>query len=145
MVIDRYTKLVLTVIALCLVWLCAMTAGRPAQAQQLTAMNVPGGVQPVVIVGWGSMDMQGQVALQLVDRGGTPYDRRNDSGARRPRVAGHAALHADRPAADEDFADPRQSVAGADLSDSQDSRQLGGRSGPKWFRRRRGTSRAASN
>jgi len=72
-VIDRYTKLVLTVIALCLVWLCAMTAGRPAQAQQLTAMNVPGGVQPVVIVGWGSMDMQGKVALQLVDRGGTTY------------------------------------------------------------------------
>ena len=38
MKIDRYTKLMLTIIAACLVWLCAMTAGRPAQAQQLTAM-----------------------------------------------------------------------------------------------------------
>ena len=71
MTMDRYTKVVLTVIALCLVWLCAMTAGRPIQAQQLTQTPtpLPGGVQPVVLVGWGSMDMQGQVALHLIKDG----------------------------------------------------------------------------
>jgi hypothetical protein len=71
--IDRYTKLILTIIAACLVWLCAMSAGRPAQAQQLTAIPtpLPGGAQPVVIVGWGSMDMNGRVALQLTSRGET--------------------------------------------------------------------------
>jgi hypothetical protein len=69
---DRYTKLMLTIIAACLVWLCAMNAGRPAQAQQLTAMPAalqPGGAQPVVIVGWGTMDMTGRIALQLIGSG----------------------------------------------------------------------------
>jgi hypothetical protein len=73
MVVDRYTKAVLTVIAACLIWLCAMTTGRPAQAQQLTAVtSLPGGAQPVVIVGWGSMDMEGRVALQLATGGAGP-------------------------------------------------------------------------
>ena len=68
---DRYTKLMLTIIAGCLVWLCAMNVGRPAQAQQLTAMSaaLPGGAQPVVIVGWGTMDMTGRIALQLMGNG----------------------------------------------------------------------------
>ena len=68
---DRYTKLMLTIIAACLVWLCAMNVGRPAQAQQLTAMPaaLPGGAQPVVIVGWGTMDMTGRIALQLMGNG----------------------------------------------------------------------------
>jgi hypothetical protein len=75
--VDRYTKTMLTIIAGCLLWLCAMTTGRPAQAQQLTQMgNLPAGVQPVVVVGWGSMDLQGQVSLQLVTRNGT---RRTDA------------------------------------------------------------------
>ena len=71
MQIDRYTKLMLTIIAACLVWLCAMNVGRPAQAQQLTAMPaaLPGGAQPVVIVGWGTMDMTGRIALQLMGSG----------------------------------------------------------------------------
>jgi hypothetical protein len=72
--VDRYTKVVLTVIAACLVWLCAMTTGRPAQAEQLTQLSaLPGGVQPVVVVGWGTMDQEGKVALQFV----------NDNGIRR--------------------------------------------------------------
>jgi len=66
--VDRYTKIVLTVIAACLVWLCAMNTGRLVEARQLTAMpsTLPGGVQPVVVVGWGSMDMTGKIALNLM-------------------------------------------------------------------------------
>jgi hypothetical protein len=70
MAVDRYTKGVLTVIAASLLWLCAMTLGLPLSAQQFgqpTAQminRVP--AQPVVIVGWGTMDPQGQVALSLV-------------------------------------------------------------------------------
>lgn len=56
---DTYTKAVLTVIAACLVWLCAMHTGRPLEAQQRGA--APGGAQPVVIVGWGSIDGQGRL------------------------------------------------------------------------------------
>jgi len=65
--VDRYTKIVLTVIAACLIWLCAMNTGRPVRAQQLTTIpaTLPGGVQPVVVVGWGSMDMTGRIALNL--------------------------------------------------------------------------------
>ena len=48
---DRYTKLMLTIIAGCLVWLCAMNVGRPAQAQQLTAMSaaLPGGATDATV------------------------------------------------------------------------------------------------
>ena len=66
MQVDRYTKIVLTVIAGCLVWLCAMNTGRPVHAQQFTAATLPGGVQPVVVVGSGSMDMSGQIVLSLI-------------------------------------------------------------------------------
>jgi hypothetical protein len=52
MVIDRYTKVVLTVIAGCLLFQCLMMAGKVVQAQE--AMDswtlVPGRAQPVVIV-----------------------------------------------------------------------------------------------
>jgi hypothetical protein len=66
-VIDRYTKVVLTIIAGCLLWLCVMNGGRAVEARQLTPMgSLPGGVQPVVIVGWGSMDQQGKVSLRFV-------------------------------------------------------------------------------
>ena len=70
MTVDRYTKGVLTVIAACLLWLCVMTLGLPLSAQQFgspTAQmisRVP--AQPVVIVGWGTMNPEGQVALSLV-------------------------------------------------------------------------------
>jgi hypothetical protein len=75
--LDRYTKMVLTIIAACLVWLCATNAGRSVQAQSLTPMgSLPGGVQPVVIVGWGSMDQQGKVSLRFVTDNGV---RRTDA------------------------------------------------------------------
>jgi hypothetical protein len=66
---DAYTKAVLTVIAACLVWLCAMNAGRPLSAQQTMQF---GGVtpQPVFIVGWGTIDEKGQASVTMVqDRG----------------------------------------------------------------------------
>jgi hypothetical protein len=64
---DAYTKLLLTVIALCLIWLCAMTA-RPALAQH-TLEATP---QPVVIVGWGTFDAKGRTSVTMLqDRTGT--------------------------------------------------------------------------
>jgi len=65
--IDRYTKCVLTVIAGCLLWMCAMGAGRPVAAQP-TALDIApfkGAVQPVVIVGTGTMDRTGKVAVNF--------------------------------------------------------------------------------
>jgi hypothetical protein len=66
--VDRYTKIVLTVIAGSLLWLCSMMPGRPVQAQQLA--TVPAEVmsqraQPVVIVGWGEMSTEGRIVLNL--------------------------------------------------------------------------------
>jgi hypothetical protein len=64
MVVDRYTKAVLTVIAAALVWLCALHAARPVDAQQQPRPDVAEGpAQPVVIVGWGTIDPQGRIAL----------------------------------------------------------------------------------
>jgi hypothetical protein len=74
MATDRYTKAVLTVIAGCLLWLCALEAGRPVQAQQASTLDAAlfaGRVQPVVIVGTGSMDAQGKVVVDFVRRNGT--------------------------------------------------------------------------
>lgn len=70
--VDRYTKAVLTVIAGCLVWICAMGAGGVAQAQQTThdLASLPDRVQPVVIVGTGSMDLQGRIRLNFSQQGG---------------------------------------------------------------------------
>jgi len=72
MTIDRYTKAVLTVIAGCLLWMCAMGTGRAVSAQQPTAdlSTFKSGIQPVVIVGTGSMDQAGNIALNLVQGGG---------------------------------------------------------------------------
>jgi hypothetical protein len=72
MTIDRYTKGVLTVIAACLLWICAMGAGRPIAAQPATAdlSTFKPGVQPVVIVGTGSMDQDGNIAVKLLAEGG---------------------------------------------------------------------------
>jgi hypothetical protein len=66
--VDRYTKAVLTVIAGCLLWQCAMSLGRPVEAQRLAAAPphmLPGQAQPVVIVGWGEMSPKGEVMLSL--------------------------------------------------------------------------------
>jgi hypothetical protein len=71
---DAYTKAVLTVIAGCLLWLCAMQTGRPLAAQQaLTLEKAP--PQPVVIVGWGTLDEQGRTTLTMLeDRKGRHTD-----------------------------------------------------------------------
>ena len=56
---DAYTKAVLTVIAACLVWLCAMNVGRPLSAQQ--PMQLTGTTpQPVVDRGLGHARRAGQ-------------------------------------------------------------------------------------
>ena len=76
MVIDRYTKGVLTVIALALVYIGAMLSGRPVSAQSGTTVMSAQQLadtrpQPVVIVGWGTMRSDGQITLTTVkDRGG---------------------------------------------------------------------------
>lgn len=75
--IDRYTKFVLTVIAGCLLWICAMAAGRPLAAQSST-MDIgsfKSAVQPVVIVGTGTMDRTGKVVVNL---NGTGAAQRTD-------------------------------------------------------------------
>ena len=71
MIVDRYTKAVLTVIAGCLLWMCAMGAGGPVAAQpsSLDLSNFKGAVQPVVIVGTGTMDRTGKVDVRFVGQG----------------------------------------------------------------------------
>ena len=69
MTVDRYTKAVLTVIAGCLVWICAMGTGPRLEAQQ-TTMAIAGPVQPVVIVGTGSMDRAGKIDVSFTQQGG---------------------------------------------------------------------------
>jgi len=73
--IDRYTKAVLTVIAACLLWLCAMAGARPAQAQAPAPAPAATGAQAVVIVGYGTMDHEGRVALRWIsDKGALRTD-----------------------------------------------------------------------
>ena len=71
---DPYTKTVLTVIAGCLLWLCAMQTGRPLAAQQAPTLE-KAAPQPVVIVGWGTLDEQGRVAVTMQQ---TRTGRRSD-------------------------------------------------------------------
>jgi len=77
--VDRYTKAVLTVIAGCLLWMCVMGAGPALQAQrpdrdrdaELTGVSLremKTVAQPVIIVGTGVMDRQGNVEV-LYSRG----------------------------------------------------------------------------
>lgn len=71
MSVDRYTKAVLTVIAGCLLWMCAMGAGGPVAAQP-SALDISpfrGSVQPVVIVGTGTMDRTGRVDVTFISGG----------------------------------------------------------------------------
>jgi hypothetical protein len=56
---DRYLKTVLTVIALCLVFQCAMLVAPRVDAQ---AAGQPA-VQPVVVVGWGEMLPDRQIRM----------------------------------------------------------------------------------
>ena len=67
---DRYTKAVLTVIAGCLLWICAMGVAPRVDAQQATG-PMPSGIQPVVIVGTGSMDRKGKVEVTYTQDGGS--------------------------------------------------------------------------
>lgn len=62
---DLYTRAVLTIIAACLVWLCAQGVGWPVQAQQRTPPLASERAQPVVIVGWGTIDADGRVSLTM--------------------------------------------------------------------------------
>jgi hypothetical protein len=71
MVTDRYTKGVLTVIAVTLIYIGAMVSGRPLSAQSnatvMTAQQLADArPQPVVIVGWGTMRSDGQITLTTV-------------------------------------------------------------------------------
>ena len=71
---DAYLKFVLTVIAGCLLWLCAMGSGRPLAAQSALQL-ADAAAQPVVIVGWGTLDDKGRVSLATVqDRQGRRSD-----------------------------------------------------------------------
>jgi len=70
--IDRYTKAVLTVIAGCLLWICAMGAGVPLTAQRTSTQTMPNAsVQPVVIVGTGTLDQRGTVTVNFTQQGRT--------------------------------------------------------------------------
>ena len=62
--VDRYTKAVLTVIAGCLLWICAMGAGPSLAAQPPT--TITNAVQPVVIVGTGTLDQRGTLVVHYV-------------------------------------------------------------------------------
>jgi hypothetical protein len=76
MTVDRYTKTVLTVIAGCLVWICAMGTGQPLSAQSPQFLRIPNAtVQPVVIVGTGTLDQQGTVTVNYIQQDGV---RRTD-------------------------------------------------------------------
>lgn len=67
--IDRYTKTVLTVIAGCLLWICAMGATVPVTAQRTSALTIPNAaVQPVVIVGTGTLDQKGTVTVNFTQQ-----------------------------------------------------------------------------
>ena len=78
---DRYTKAVLTVIAGCLLWMCIMGAGPALLAQRPDRDRDPdlAGIglreiktlaQPVIIVGTGVMDRQGNIEVLLNRRDG---------------------------------------------------------------------------
>jgi hypothetical protein len=76
MTVDRYTKAVLTVIAGCLVWICAMGTGQALSAQSVQFLRIPNAnVQPVVIVGTGTLDQQGTVTVSYIQQDGV---RRTD-------------------------------------------------------------------
>jgi hypothetical protein len=67
MTIDRYTKFVLTVIAAALLWLCAMNVAPSLTAQSAAVQKISNAtVQPVIIVGTGTMDQQGTVTVNFV-------------------------------------------------------------------------------
>jgi hypothetical protein len=75
MTVDRYTKGVLTVIAGCLLWMCAMWVPGAVLAQQTTKETGPWSqkVQPVVLVGVGAMDGSGKVVVYFTPHNGVQW------------------------------------------------------------------------
>jgi hypothetical protein len=75
MTVDRYTKAVLTVIAACLLWMCAMWAPGAVQAQQTAKEIGPWSqhAQPVVLVGVGAMDSNGKVVIYYSPHNGQQW------------------------------------------------------------------------
>jgi hypothetical protein len=64
MAVDRYTKIVLTIIAGCLLWICVVGTPPALHAQQNTTLqNGNGAAVPVVIVGTGTMRRDGAVTV----------------------------------------------------------------------------------
>jgi hypothetical protein len=75
MSVDRYTKTVLTVIAACLLWMCIKDAGpsllaqrpqdreRPADQFPVDLREIKTVAQPVILVGTGTMDRQGNIEV----------------------------------------------------------------------------------
>ena len=75
MTVDRYTKGVLTVIAGCLLWMCAMWAPGTVLAQQgaRELTTVSHYAQPVVLVGIGAMDSDGKVMVYYATHNGKQW------------------------------------------------------------------------
>lgn len=69
--VDRYTKCVLTVIAACLLWMCVMGSGAPLAAQGGARLFTNANVQPVVLVGTGTLDQAGTVTVHFVQKPGS--------------------------------------------------------------------------
>lgn len=70
--VDRYTKAVLTIIAGCLLWICATGAAVPLTAQRASVQTMPNAtIQPVVIVGTGTLDQKGTVTVNFGPQGRT--------------------------------------------------------------------------
>ena len=74
MTMDRYTRIVLTVIAGTLLYIALMLSGRAVLSQAATpsarGLLQQAGAQPVVIVGWGSIRSDGQLTITTVKEGG---------------------------------------------------------------------------
>lgn len=70
--VDRYTKAILTVIAIALVYIGAMLSGVPASAQGGVVRIPPERLadtkpQPVVVVGWGTLNAKGDIILRTMN------------------------------------------------------------------------------
>ena len=132
--VDRYTKAVLTVIAGCLLWMCVMSTGPALQAQRqrdrerdpdstlVDLREIKTTAQPVILVGTGTMDRQGNIEVTFNQRDNT---RRTD-----PSLAVRLPYSATNPMAVE--ITPSERLA------------TGTRSTPPWTMRRSGRSRAVA-
>jgi hypothetical protein len=65
MKVDWYTKMVLTVIAASLVWLCLKSSGATVSAQAQPQLWSPLPAQPVVVVGWGRLNPAAPGGIEL--------------------------------------------------------------------------------